>query len=532
MIYRFGDYSLDPDRYELRSRGTVIPVEPQVFSVLLYLIENRDRVVSKDDLIEGVWGGRIVSDATLSSRISSARHAVGDSGEAQTVIRTMPRRGFRFAAEVETADAGRSARDQGDGGPAPRHRSSREAAPVADDASRLPRRPTLAVLPFANLSRDPDQDHFCDGMTDEIITALSKISDIFVIARSSVFTYKGRAAKVRDVAHELSVRYVLEGSVRTAGGRVRISGQLVDTESGHHLWAERYDRELTDIFELQDEITREIVTALQVRLTEGEQARLRRRQTDDLAAWECFARSQEHLRRFNKEDNLVARGLLEEALRHDPRFPAAWSHLAWTHLVDARLGFGSSAQVSLEQGAAFALKSLGLNDADPDAHAVFGAMRLFQRRFDEAEAECRKAVEFGPNVAEALVWLAVVLAYTDRAQEALGLIEKAIRYSPFYPDWYLGIQGVIYRVLGRFEEAIQVDLERLARNPDQALSNFRLAALYSETGRESKARDQVAELLKKNPHASIQQVRVSEPYRDESELERYLSLLREAGLPE
>ena len=159
-------------------------------------------------------------------------------------------------------------------------------------------------------------------------------------------------------------------------------------------------------------------------------------------------------------------------------------------------------------------------------------MRLFQRRFDEAETECRKAVEFGPNVAEALVWLAVVLTYTNRAQEALGLIEKAMRYSPFYPDWYLGIQGVIYRVLGRLEEAIQSDLERLARNPDQTLSNFRLAALYSETGLGSLARDQVAELLKKNPHASIQQVRVSEPYRDEDELERYLDFLREAGLAE
>jgi adenylate cyclase len=362
-----------------------------------------------------------------------------------------------------------------------------------DGALPLPDKPSIAVLPFANMSGDPGQEHFCDGMTDEIITALSKISDMFVIARSSAFSYKGRAVKVEDVARELGVRYVLEGSVRTAGNLVRITGQLVDTASAHHLWAERYERELTDIFELQDEITQEVVTALQVRLTEGEQARLRRRQTRDVGAWECFARSQEHLRRFNKEDNLVARALLEQALERDPNFPAAWSHLAWTHLVDGRLGFSTSAQVSLEQGAAFAAKSLDLDDTDPDAHAVLGAMRLFQRRYDEAEAECRKAVAFGPNVAEALVWLAVVLAYTKRGQEALGLIEKAMRYSPFYPDWYLGIQGVIFRVLGRFDEAIQSDRERLSRNPDQTLSNFRLAALYSETGQAALARDQIAE---------------------------------------
>ncbi len=519
MIYRFGEYSFDPRSHELLCDGQAIPVEPQVFSVLLYLIENRDRVVSKDDLIAGVWGGRIVSDATLSSRISSARHAVGDTGEAQDVIRTIRSRGFRFIAPLEPMEAD---------GPPPEEANAR----LIDESSPVPRKPTLAVLPFANMSGDPDQDHFCDGMTDEIITALSKISDMFVIARSSAFSYKGREIKVQDVAHELGVRYVLEGSVRMAGNRVRINGQLVDTESGHHLWAERYERELTDIFELQDEITQEVVTALQVRLTEGEQARLRRRQTRDLAAWECFARSQEHLRRFNKEDNLVARATLEQALKRDPNFPAAWSYLAWTHLVDARLGFSTSAQVSLEQGAAFASKSLGLDDADPDAHALLGAIRLFQRRYDEAEAECRKAVEFGPNVAEALVWLAVVLAYTDRAQEALGLIEKSMRYSPFYPDWYLGIQGVIFRVLGRLEEAIQVDLERLSRNPDQTLSNFRLAALYTQTGLGSQARDQVVELLKKNPLASIQQVRVSEPYRDEDELEQYLDFLRTAGLPE
>ena len=518
MIHRFGDYCLDPQSYELSCGGEVVTVEPQVFSLLLFLVENRDRVVSKDDLIEGVWGGRIVSDATLSSRVSAARQAVGDTGEAQAVIRTVRSRGFRFVADVVSNDRG----DMRD-------------APVANAAgasSSLAHKPTLAVLPFSNLSGDPDQDYLCDGITEEIITALSKLSDLFVIASSSVFTYKGRDVNVVEVARELGVRYVLEGSVRTAGARVRINGRLVDTETGHHLWAERYEREPTDLFELQDEITGEVVTALQVRLTEGEQARLRRRQTNDLAAWECFARSQEQLRRFNKEDNLVARGLLEQALRHDPMFSAAWTFLAWTHLVDARLAFSTSAEVSLEQGAALVAKSLSIDECDPDALAIQGAIRLLQRQFDEAEADCRKAVEYGPNVAEVFAWLATVLNYTGRAREGLGLIEKAMRFSPFHPDWYMGIQGVSYRVLGRFDEAIAVDLARLARNPSQPLSNFRLAAVYTETGQDALARAQIAELLKKNPHASIRQVRISEPYRDEAELDRYLGFLRKAGLPE
>ena len=532
MIYRFGDYSLDPRSYEFRCGGDARDLEPQVFGVLLYLVENRDRVVSKDDLIAAVWDGRIVSDATLSSRISAARQAVGDTGEAQDVIRTIRSRGFRFVADVETADDDGSPERPGAEPDGSQNRSAQNAVRAEETASSLAQKPTLAVLPFANMSRDPDQDYFCDGITEEIITALSKLSDLFVIASSSAFTYKGRPVEVLQVARELGVRYVLQGSVRTAGTRVRISGHLVDTETGQHLWAERYEREPTDVFELQDEITREVVTALQVRLTEGEQARLRRRQTNDLAAWECFARSQEQLRRFNKEDNLVARGLLEQALRHDPEFSAAWTFLAWTHLVDARLAFSTSAEVSLEQGAALAAKSLSIDECDPDALAIQGAIRLLQRRFDEAEADCRKAVEYGPNVAEVFAWLATVLNYTGRAQEGLGLIEKAMRFSPFHPDWYLGIQGVSYRVLGRFEEAIAVDLKRLARNPSQPLSNFRLAAIYTETGNDSQARAQVAELLKKNPNASIRQVRISEPYRDEGELERYLDLLRKAGLPE
>ncbi len=337
---------------------------------------------------------------------------------------------------------------------------------------------------------------------------------------------------VRQVAKELGVRYVLEGSVRRAGNRVRITAQLIEALSGHHLWAERYDRELVDIFNLQDEITSEIVTALEVRLTEGEQARLRRRQTDDLGAWEFFVRGQTLLRRHNKEDNRPARALFEQALERDPDFAAASALLAWTHMVDARLGWSTSAEVSLEQGAALCEKSLALDDAQPDAYALLGCMRLIQRRYEEAETYGRKAIKLGPNVADAFVWLATTLNYTGRAQEAVGLIEKAMRFSPFYPSWYLGILGVSYCVLGRFEDAIAADMKRLARDPDNTLSNFRLAAVYAGMGREDEARAQVAEALKKNPNASIHQVRVSEPYRDEDEMERYLDGLRKAGLPE
>ncbi len=393
-------------------------------------------------------------------------------------------------------------------------------------------KPSVAVLPFENMSTDEEQQFFADGITEDIITSLSKIGEMFVIARNSVFTYKNRATKVQEVAAELGVRYVVEGSVRRAGNRVRITAQLIDAQSGHHLWAERYDRELADIFDLQDEITQEIVTALQVELTEGEQARLRRRQTNDIGAWERYVRAQTLLRRFNKQDNLAARALLEEALRVDARFAAAWSLLGWTHLNDAKLGWTKSPERSLEEGAKLCEKSLALDDGQPDAHAFLGAIRLHQRRYDEAEAIGRRAIELGPNAADSFGFLAMTMNYTGRPAEAVGLIERAMRFSPFYPDWYLGMLGLSYRLLERYDEAIDIDLMRLERSPQNVFSNFRLAVVYEEIDRHADACTQVAELLRKNPDASLRQIRVSEPYQDERELERFLDALRRAGMPD
>jgi len=396
----------------------------------------------------------------------------------------------------------------------------------------LPNKPSIAVLPFTNMSIESEQEYFSDGITEEIITALSKIEDMFVIALNSVFNYKGRTGSVKEVANELGVRYVVEGSVRKAGDRIRVAAQLVDAQTGHHLWADRYDRTLADILDVQDEITQEIVTALQVRLTEGEQARLRRRQTKVLRAWECFVRGQTLLRRFNMPDNLESRALFEQAVDLDPNFATPWALLAWTHLTEARLGWSNAADVSLEQGAALCQRSLNLDDRQADAYAMMGAIRLFQRNYEEAIAQGRKAVELGPNVADAYILLAQTLNYTDQPEEALRLIQKSMRFSPFYPAWYLSILGVNCRLLGRHEEAIEADLEQLRRNPENTFSNFRLAAVYAELDRFKEAQEQISEVLKKNPQASIRQVRICEPYRDTEKLERHIESLRKAGLPE
>ena len=346
---------------------------------------------------------------------------------------------------------------------------------TASTSLKVPKKPSIAVLPFANMSTESEQEYFSDGITEEIITALSKIEDMFVIALNSVFNYKEKKVSVQEAARELGVRYVVEGSVRKAGDRVRVTAQLVEAQTGQHLLADRYDRTLIDILDVQDEITQEIVTALQVRLTEGEQARLWRRQTKVLRAWEYFIRGQTVLRRFNKSDNLEARALLEQSIDLDPEFAAPWVMLAWTSLVEARLGWSTAPEVSLEQGAALCQKSLHLDDKQPNAHALLGAIKLHQRQYQEAEAEGRNAVDLGPNVADAYILLAQTLNYMGQPQEALGLIHKSMRFSPFYPAWYLSVLGVNCRMLGRYEEAIKADLEQLQRNPENTFSNYRLA---------------------------------------------------------
>ncbi len=264
MIYQFADYSLDVDRQELRHGAELVDVEPQVLDLLQYLIRHRERVVSKDDLIEHVWHGRIVSDSTLTSRITAARHAIGDNGDHQRLIRTIARKGIRFVGEVRDDKSSPT----GDGATHTMPSSPRVTAP------RLPDKPSIAVLPFTNMSGDPEQEYFADGITEDIITDLSKIAGLLVIARNSSFTYKGKNADIRTIGRELGVRSVLEGSVRRASNRVQITAQLVNAENGAHLWAERYDRDLTDIFAVQDDVTRSIVDALKIKLTPGEAARV------------------------------------------------------------------------------------------------------------------------------------------------------------------------------------------------------------------------------------------------------------------
>ena len=407
-----------------------------------------------------------------------------------------------------------------------------EVASVEKMAFPLPDKPSIAVLPFANLSGDPSQDYLSDGTTENIITALSKISNLFVIARNSAFTYKGKPVKVQQIAEDLGVRYVLEGSFQRAGERVRINAQLVDGLTGRHLWAERYDHEIGDIFALQDDITNHVVTALEVKLTEGEAARISRRQTDNTKAYELFRRGLEHQRRGTKTDNNQARRLFEKAIALDAGFADAWCFLGYTHQEDWYFGWSENPPQSLEQATTLAQKAIALDDSSPCPYMLLETIHLWRRDYEKAIAYGEKAVALEPNHADATLQLARTLTYAGRPEETIELTKKAMRLSPYYPDMYLGVLGTAYRLAGNYDEAIAAYDKRRERNPHSTMPYLGLALVYSEVGRDEEARAAASEVLKRNPKFSLNQARNRIPYQDPAEVDRIIAALRKAGLPD
>ena len=394
----------------------------------------------------------------------------------------------------------------------------------------LPEEPSIAVLPFANISGDPDQEYFSDGLTEEIITALSKVDKMFVIASNSTFSYKGKPVKVQQVGEELGVRYVLEGSVRKAGDRVRITAQLIDALTGHHLWAERYDRDLKDIFALQDEITMRILTALRLTLTEGEQARVYDRGTENLDSFLKVLQGMHYLLRFNEDDNVVARQMFEEAVPLDPENPVAHTTLGWTHMMDVWYGSSESPGKSMERASELAQKAIALDETQDSAHSLLGHIYLMMRQYDMAIAEGERAVALNPNGADAHAHLAMTLNYVGRREEATALFKKAIRLNPMPPNWYLTHLAFNYRFTGKNEEANATFQKVLQRNPDDLWAQIGLAVSYSMEGREKEARAQAAEVLRIDPKFSLEYFAKTIPNKNQADTELTIDALRKAGL--
>jgi TolB-like protein/Tfp pilus assembly protein PilF len=398
----------------------------------------------------------------------------------------------------------------------------KQPGPGAEERLAIPHKPSIAVLPFSNMSGDPDQEFFSDGITEDIITALSKIRWFFVIARNTTFSYKGQPVDVNQVAEELGVRYVLEGSVRRVGNEVRINTQLIDATTGGHLWAERYDRELNDIFALQDEITKNIVAELEVNLTEEE--REPSRYTADLGAYDLFLRGREYQLLRTKEANSQAKQLFERAIELDPEFAAAHAELSST-LWELQKMKG------LEQALFVAQKAVALDPSLALAHTRLGYMYVRNRQYEQGIAEAKRAIVLEPNFAEGYARLGEILNLSGKPEEGIGLIEKAMRLNPRYPGEYLYNLGQSYYLLGRDEEAIATLKRASTRNPKSKGPRRHLAVLYVEAGRMDEARAEVAELIKISSKESIEKQRLDCAYIPAA-LERFLGGLRKAGYPE
>ncbi|KYH02609.1 winged helix-turn-helix domain-containing protein [Bradyrhizobium sp. DOA1] len=518
MQFMFQDHLLDTDRRELSREQVPIAVEPQVFDLVVHLMENRDRVVSKDELIDKIWHGRSVSESTLTSRINAARKAIGDNGANQALIRTIARKGFRFVGDVE-AKRGAVASEPG------------LAAQTPQTTLTLPDRPAIAVLPFTNMSGDREQDYFSDGISEDIITALSKLRWFFVVARNSSFVYKGRAVHLHEVARELGVRYVVEGSVRRSGERLRISAQLNDVSTGSHLWAERYDRELADIFAVQDEITEAIVAAIEPQLYAAESFRAQRKPPGSLDAWDLVMRALSHHWRSTREDNAAAQRLLEQAVAIDPSYGKALGLLATSHIFGAHMGWADMpATIPIAERAALAAVEADRDDAW--AHHGLAYTYLFRRRFEDALAEFELALSLNPNFAMAHAFYGVTLCYAGRWQDGDAAARRALRLSPRDPlaAIYCGVAAYA-RFVGRdYEGAMQMARESLRQRGDFVGAHRVLTAAAGMSGNSALAASALEGLRRAQPGISLAWITRELPMLRDEDRAHYLEGLRRAGM--
>jgi TolB-like protein len=520
VIYRFNQFSLDTEQYQLCLSEKPVAVEPLAFDLLVYLIEHRDRVVTREELLDNLWKGKVVTDTALGARLKDARKAVGDSGKKQDIIKTLHGRGYQFIAKIsEHSESTVTANRSADG----------------VETAALPDKPSIAVLPFTNMSNDPEQEFFSDGITEDIITALSRISSMLVIARNSTFIYKGKAVDVKQVGREQGVRYVLEGGVRKAGNRVRISAQLIDASTGQHRWAERYDRDLDDIFAVQDEITQKIVSELDVQLREGEQARLWSSGTVNFEAWECVRLGSDLLNSMRVDRIPEAMRLVKRAIDLDPEYAAAWVWLAWSHFHTADYGSAYSEEErkqALESTRDCAHQALEFDPSSADAYAALGLYHLSLSEHEAAIANINKSVQLAPNHAQNIAISAAILNKCGQPQKAIERIRKAMRLSPIYPSWNLSILGQAYRMAGMIDAAIETYSEIISTDTDSLDGHIALAEIFGETNQPDQAAVSAREVLRLNPDFTIEKYVDGLAYSDPAENLRFADGLRKAGLPE
>jgi adenylate cyclase len=526
LLYLFEAYVLDTGTRELRRGDAPVAIEPKVFDLLAYLIENRQRVVSKDDLVAAVWDGRIVSDSALFTRINAARTAIGDSGEAQRLIKTLPRKGLRFVGAVREEQA-----------PSVVSPAASAAVEKATATLALPDRPSIAVLPLDNTSGDKEQDYFSNGITEDIITELSRFSELFVIAHNSSLQYKGRAVDVRQVGRELGVRYVLQGGIRRGGDRVRISVQLIDALTGIHRWAERYERQLDDVFAVQDEVARTIVAILAAHVNKAETERSLNKPPETWQAYDYYLRAVDANASFVSSYKAVelyeVRRFLELSIAIDPNYARAYARLSFTHVQAWIVPLDSDYlnPAGLERAYQLACKAVHLDPNLPQAHAQLGHVLCKGRENEAALAAFERAMALNPNFTD---WrFGEALVYAGDPARAIEAVERHMRLDPFYAPLAPGFLGLAHYMLKQYSQALPLLQECASRMPKSRIPHCLLAATYAQLGDIEKARAEAAEALRMEPQYTIEgtQARVSGFKRTE-DAEHFFDGLRKAGLPE
>jgi adenylate cyclase len=527
MMFQFEQYTLDIARGCLRVADREVELRPKSFEVLRLLVENAGRLVTKDELIRTVWANVTVTDESLTRCISEVRQALADKD--QKMIRTVPRRGYRFSTPVSQTVS------------TPQSKTANEGSETdnAADASFLDKPPSdracVAVLPFANLSGDLQQEYLSDGITEDIITDLSRFPELMVIARNSTFRYKGSATDVRQIGRELGARYVLEGSIRRAGDRIRINAQLIDAITGIHRWAERYDRELSDVFAVQDEVARTIVTVLAAHVTKAETDRTLLKPPATWEAYDYYLRGSETFWHGLTERTIAyvheARRLLEKSISIDPNYARAYAVLARTHVhtyLEPRdcdyLGLAG-----LDHAHALAQEAVRLDPQLPQAHSQLGWVLTFMRRPDEAVAEFECAISLNPNFTDSSFGL--VLTYAGKPMRAVEMLRANVRLDPFQPPARLGYLGHAYYMLKRYAESIPPLRECAARMSIFRVGHLWLAAACAQHSQIADARAAAADVLRIEPDFTIDRWKCTAAYKDPADAEHLFEGLRKAGLP-
>lgn len=526
MRYLFGRYLLDASLRELQRDGESVHVEPQVLDLILYLIENRDRVIGRDELFDSVWRGRIVSESALRSRINAARGALGDSGRQQGLIRTLPRKGFRFVGEVQAEDGRQAAADS--------DAEEKRLGAAASAASEHGGRPVVAILPFSNLSANPEWEHYADGMTEDITTALAKHRSLLVVARSSAFAFKDRDEELRQVGLELGADYVVEGSLHKISQRLRVTAHLVESASGRMMWVERYDIPVEEVFDVQDDITAMIASHIEPQIGTAERRRVESRNSRNFRAWDLFHLGTTHLYKATPQDNREAQRLLRRAVEYDPELAQGYALLSYAIVLSMLYFDADPDEERLREAQALARKGIELDDQDALIRFVLGRTLLARRRYASALEELKTSVDMNPALAIAHCGIGDSLAYEGRFEASFPHFQKAIDLSRHDPQrWaFHAYRALAHLFAGQFDQASDSALQA-TRVPNCHFWPFshRLSAL-GHLGHRDEARAAMEDLLERKPDFTCEAARRRLFYvKDEAQLGLYLEGLRKAGLP-